>query len=150
MKQDGFRKALVSISLFGMAITAVAADIEFLTSPDTPDGLPFSEAVRAGDTLYLSGQIGIEPGASKLVPGGIQPETAQILDNIKAVLERHGASLERVVKCTVFLADIAEWPAMNSVYKKYFGPKFPARSAVAGSGLALGARVEIECIAVLE
>jgi 2-iminobutanoate/2-iminopropanoate deaminase len=84
------------------------------------------------------------------VEGGIGPETKQTMLNIKATLERHGSSLERVVKCTVFLADIAEWSAANKVYKQFFGPDYPARSAIAGSGLALGARVEIECIAVAE
>ena len=125
-------------------------EVEFLTSGDPATaGLPFSEAVRVGNTLYLSGQIGNLPGSLELPPGGIGPETEQTLRNIKAALERHGSSLEKVVKCTVFLADIDEWPAMNEIYKQFFGPKFPARSAVAGSGLALGARVEIECLAVV-
>lgn len=132
-----------------LAITARAADVEHLTSPQSRSlKLPFSEAVRVDDTIYLSGQIGNVPGEKKLVEGGIVPETRQTILNIKAALERHGSSLEQVVKCTVFLADIAEWPAVNEVYEKYFGPDYPARSAIAGSGLALGARVEIECIAV--
>jgi reactive intermediate/imine deaminase len=111
--------------------------------------LPFSEAVRVGDMLYLSGQVGIRPGTTELVPGGIAEETRQTLENIRAVLERYGSSLDRVVKCTIFLADIGEWPSMNQVYVTFFGERKPARSAVAGSGLALGARVEIECIAVI-
>jgi len=111
--------------------------------------LPFSEAVRVGDMLYLSGQIGNLPGTTELVPGGIAEETRQTLENIRTVLERHGSSLDRIVKCTVFLADIDEWPRMNEVYVTFFGEKKPARSAVAGSGLALGARVEIDCIAVM-
>ena len=132
-----------------LAITVRAADVEHLTSPQSRSlKLPFSEAVRVDDTIYLSGQIGNVPGEKKLVEGGIVPETRQTILNIKAALERHGSSLEQVVKCTVFLADIAEWPAVNEVYEKYFGPDYPARSAIAGSGLALGARVEIECIAV--
>ena len=132
-----------------LAITVRAANVEHLTSPQSRSlKLPFSEAVRVDDTIYLSGQIGNVPGEKKLVEGGIVPETRQTILNIKAALERHGSSLEQVVKCTVFLADIAEWPAVNEVYEKYFGPDYPARSAIAGSGLALGARVEIECIAV--
>ena len=111
--------------------------------------LPFSEAVRVGPMLYLSGQIGNPPGVMGLVEGGIQPETRQTLENIKATLEKYGSSLDEVVKCTVFMADIAEWPAMNEVYVTYFTRHKPARSAVAGSGLALGARVEIECIATV-
>ncbi|UCC75128.1 MAG: RidA family protein [Gemmatimonadota bacterium] len=113
-------------------------------------GLPFSEAVRVDNVLYLSGQIGNLPGTTELVPGGIREETSQTLENIRVVLERHGSSLDRVAKCTIFLADIAEWPLMNEVYADYFGDHKPARSAVAGSGLALGARVEIDCIAVVD
>jgi reactive intermediate/imine deaminase len=111
--------------------------------------LPFSEAVRVGNMLYLSGQIGNLPGTTEMVPGGIAEETRQTLENIRTVLERHGSSLNQIVKCTVFLADIDEWPRMNEVYVTFFGEKKPARSAVAGSGLALGARVEIDCIAVI-
>jgi reactive intermediate/imine deaminase len=121
---------------------------DFLTSPQTTAlSLPFSEAVRAGDFLFLSGQIGNVPGKLELVPGGIDPESARALDNIKAILERNGSSMDAVVKCTVFLADIREWPAFNAVYRNYFPHHFPARSALATNGLALGARVEVECIA---
>lgn len=126
------------------------SSVEFLDAPGTEDlGLPFSEAVRVGDMLYLSGQVGNHPGTWELVPGGISEETRQTLDNIGAVLDRHGSSYDRVVKCTVFLADIAEWPAMNEVYRGYFMDSPPARSAMAAAGLALDARVEIECIAVI-
>jgi reactive intermediate/imine deaminase len=109
--------------------------------------LPFSEAVQLGETLYVSGQIGNQPGTFTLVPGGIGAEAKQALDNMKAVLERHGASLDSVMKCTVFLADIKDWPAFNDVYRTYFKKNLPARSALAASGLAIGARVEVECIA---
>jgi reactive intermediate/imine deaminase len=127
-----------------------ATSIEFLSAPGAETlSLPFSEAVRVGDMLYLSGQLGIVPGTSELVPGGIGEETRQAIENIKAILERNGSTLDRVVKCTVFLADINEWPNMNEVYRTYFPKAPPARSAVAASGLALNARVEIECIAVV-
>ncbi len=109
---------------------------------------PFSEAVRVGHLLFLSGQIGTRADEG-LVAGGIQPETRQTMTNIKETLEKYGSSLDEVVKCTVFLADIAEWPAMNEVYTTFFTKNKPARSAVAGSGLALNARVEIECIATV-
>jgi reactive intermediate/imine deaminase len=110
--------------------------------------LPFSEAVRVGDMLYLSGQLGTD-SAGRLVPGGIGPETRQALSNIADALTRHGSSLDRVVKCTVMLADITEWAAMNEVYLAFFGSHRPARSAFGTSGLALGARLELECIAAL-
>ena len=129
---------------------ASAAEIEYLSSPANKElNLPFSEAVRVNDTLFMSGQVGNLPGKFELIPGGIGPETKQTLENIGAALNRHGASMQDLVKCTIFLADIEEWPAMNEVYKTFFTDHYPARSAVAGSGLALGARVEIECIAAL-
>jgi reactive intermediate/imine deaminase len=109
--------------------------------------LPFSEAVKLGDVLYVSGQVGNLPGTLTLAPGGIVPESRRALENLRGVLERHGASLDSVVKCTIFLADIAEWKAFNGVYLEYFRAKLPARSALAASGLALGARVELECVA---
>lgn len=112
--------------------------------------LPFSDAVRVGETLYLSGQLGHRPGTLEVVPGGIRAEARQALDNMKAVLEASGSSLAQVVKCTIFLADMAEWPAFNEVYREYFrDDALPARSALGVNGLALGARVELECIAVV-
>jgi len=113
----------------------------------TPTTLPFSEAVRVGGTLHLSGQIGIKPGTLELAPGGIEGETRQTLENIRLTLETHGYTLGDVVKCTVMLADIAEWAAFNDVYRTFFSPPYPARSAFGATGLALGARVEVECIA---
>ena len=109
--------------------------------------LPFSEAVKLGDTLYVSGQIGNLPGTLTLAAGGIVPEARRTLENIKAILERHGSSMEHALKCTVFLADIKEWPAFNEVYREFFKTNLPARSALGANGLALGARVEVECIA---
>jgi len=120
----------------------------FSASPDTP--LPFSDAVRYGDLLFLSGKIGNLPGDLKLAPGGIKGETRQALENIKETVERLGSSMDRVVKCTVFLADMSEWSAMNEVYVTFFPTSKPARSALGASGLALNARVEIECIAAIK
>ncbi|MHC5209844.1 MAG: RidA family protein [Planctomycetota bacterium] len=133
-----------------MLLSACAGpDVRHYASPGTALGaLPFSEAVRVGDLLFVSGQVGNLPGTLELVEGGIEAETAQTLENVRAVLERHGSSMDRVVKCTVFLADIAEWPAMNAVYRRFFPGAPPARSAAGANGLALGARVEIEAIAV--
>ena len=144
--------ALVFLLASTVGASAFAADrpkVEYLSSGKVfPTGLPFSEAVKVGDTLYLSGQIGIVPGSMKLVPGGIQPESRQTMENIRTTLEAHGYSLGDVVKCTVMLADIAEWPTFNEVYKTFFDKRFPARSALGANGLALGARVEVECLAV--
>ena len=123
--------------------------VRFLNSAGIfPEGLPLSEAVRVNDLLFLSGQLGLQPGSLTLVPGGIREEARQALENVRTVLQAHGGSLHDIVKCTVFLADISDWPAFNDVYKTFFpvAPQ-PARSAIACQ-LALGARVEVECIAV--
>ena len=127
-----------------------SAKVEYLQRPGTEDlGLPFSAAVRVDNLLFLSGNLGNIPGTLELAEGGIQGETRQTLENIKANLELFGSSMDKVVKCTVFLADISEWAAMNEVYKTYFVNP-PARSALGANGLALGARTEIECIAVVD
>lgn len=123
-----------------------AVDHEFLTPYGKPT-LPFSPAVRVGDLIILSGQIGTGADGA-VVPGGIQAETRQTLENIKDVLERTGSSMDRVVKCTAMLTDMSEWAAMNEVYVQYFPGNKPARSAFGASGLALGARLELECWAV--
>lgn len=122
-----------------------ASSVEYFPVPGSRP-LPFAEAVRVGDMLYLSGQLGTD-STGKLVPGGIGPETRQALTNIADVLARHGSSMERVVKCTVMLADIREWGAMNEVYVEFFPQHRPARSAFGTTGLALGARLEVECLA---
>jgi 2-iminobutanoate/2-iminopropanoate deaminase len=124
-------------------------DIEYFTF-EQMKGLPFSEAVRVGTMLYLSGQIGLDPSTMKLVSGGITAETRQTMENIKATLERYGSSLEHVIKVTVMLADMSEWAEMNKVYVTYFAKHLPARSALGANGLAFDARVEIECMAVLQ
>jgi reactive intermediate/imine deaminase len=120
-------------------------NVEFFDSGRFGD-LPFSEGVRVGKMLFLSGEIG-ETADGKLVPGGIQAEAAQALENIKASLAKQGYRMSDVVKCTAFLADMAEWPAFNVVYKSYFSKPYPARSAFGATGLAYNARVELECIA---
>ena len=138
------------VMAFLLTQTALAGKIDvehYAISADTQ--LPFSEAVRVGHMLYLSGQIGIDPATSKLAEGGIAAETRQTLENIKSSLEKHGSSMAEVVKCTVYLADINEWAAMNKVYVTYFPSNPPARSALGTSGLALGSRTEIECMATV-
>lgn len=137
---------LLALSVFSYSLRAQEAEIEFLNAGSNTN-LPFSEAVRVGDLLFLSGTIGNLPGTLQLVPGGIQEEARQTMENIKGVLERNGYSMRDLVKCTVMLADINEWGAFNEVYKPFFTKPYPARSAFAASGLALNARVEVECIA---
>ena len=129
---------------------AEQSNVEFLNSGTVvPATLPFSEAVRVNGQLYLSGQLGNIPGTLKLAPGGINEEARQTMDNIKAILAAHGYTMKDLVKCTVMLADMSDWPAFNTIYKSYFEPPYPARSAFGASGLALGARVEVDCIAAL-
>ena len=123
--------------------------VDYLNAPGMKElNLPFSAAVRVDDLLFLSGAIGYDREAGALVEGGIQPETRKTLENISQTLEMVGTSMDKVVKCTVFLADMSEWGAMNEVYTTFF-PNKPARSALGASGLALNSRVEIECIAVI-
>jgi 2-iminobutanoate/2-iminopropanoate deaminase len=131
------------------ACTAVAAEPEFFPRNAAPgQSYPFSEAARVGDMLYLSGELGVD-ASGKLVAGGIKAQARQVMDNIGANLARHHSSFDRVVQCQVALADIADWPAFNEVYKPYFSKHFPARMAYAASGLALGGKVEVQCNAVV-
>ena len=143
-------RALLAI---GIAATGVAAagspDVEFI-QPEAAKAanLPFSQAVRVGDLLLLSGQIGFDGASGRLVEGGLEAETRRTMDNIKGVLESRGLDMSALVKCTVMLADMADWPAFNTIYRSYFPDgRYPARSAFGANGLALGARVEVECIA---
>ena len=139
-----FLACLVSAAAFA----GERPQVEFLNSEASAKAnLPFSEAVRNGDTLYLSGQIGNLPGTRTLAPGGFPAEARQALENIKAVLTAHGRTTADIVKCTVMLADMADWPAFNEIYVSFLKKPYPARSALGASGLALGARVEVECIA---
>jgi len=125
------------------------AAIEFIRSHGTKAaGLPFSDAVRVGDFFFLSGALGHVPGKAEVVPGGIEAETRQTMENIARTLEQNGLSFDNVFKCTVFLADMKLWPAFNKVYLEYFKPdRLPARSAFGVNGLALGALLEMECVA---
>ena len=149
MKSVNLKFFMLSL-LFVAVLNTSAADEKNNDEASSPAmNLPFSDAVRVGNLLFLSGNLGAVPGTMELVSGGIQGETRQTMENIKATLEKYGSSLGEVVKCTVFLADISEWSAMNEVYIEYFPVKPPARSALGVNGLALGARTEIECIATV-
>ena len=111
---------------------------------------PYSQAIKAGDFLFASGQIPIDPRTGQFVSGGIAEQTEQVLKNLSAVLDAAGSGLDRVVKTTVFLADMGEFTAMNEVYGRYFSSNPPARATVEAARLPRDARVEIEEIALLD
>lgn len=121
---------------------------DYITLPERKElNVPYSDAVRYSNLIYLAGTIGALPSTREPVKGGITAETRQALENIKANLQQQGSSLERVVKCTVFLTDINDFEKMNAVYREYFPVNKPARSTVAVAALPAGAKVEIECVA---
>jgi len=121
-----------------------------ILTADAPQPLgPYSQAVVVDNTMYVSGSIGLNPTSGELVPGGVEAEADQALKNIGAVLKKAGIDYENVVKTSVLLADIADWPKVNTVYAKYFTSHFPARAAYAVKDLPKGARVEIEAVAVM-
>jgi reactive intermediate/imine deaminase len=141
--------ACVALASWDRSLAADPVDSpRYYTAPRARP-LPFSDAVRAGNLLFVSGQLGVD-AELKLVPGGIEAETRAVMDHIRRIVEANGSSMDRIVKCTCMLADMDEWPKMNEVYVTYF-PKdrLPARGAFGAGGLALGARVEIECIAAI-
>jgi reactive intermediate/imine deaminase len=121
--------------------------IEFFNSHEGKAAkLPFSQSVRVGDVVYLSGALGNVPGKMELVKGGMDAEVKQMMANIEAALQPHGLGFDSIFKCLVMLADMSEWGAFNKAYLPYFHPeRMPARSAFGSSGLAMGARVEMEC-----
>jgi 2-iminobutanoate/2-iminopropanoate deaminase len=110
---------------------------------------PYSQAIRAGNVLYTSGQLGLDPFSGNLVDGGVEGETRQALVNLSAILTSAGADLSSVLKTTVFLRDINDFSTMNAIYTEFFKDQPPARSAVQVAALPKGMRVEIECIALL-
>lgn len=141
--------AVIAAVLAGTATLASASDVEYLGGSGVlPPNLPFSEAVRVDSTYYLSGQLGVKPGKMELVEGGIREEARQTMENIAAVLATNGLDMNDIVKCTVMLADMSEWGIFNEVYRSFFTPPYPARSAFGSTGLGLGARAEVDCIAV--
>lgn len=144
------RSSLVILSFVALVTPGRAQEVERHPFSFNPS-LPLSEAVRVGSMVVLSGMIGLVPGTEfQLALGGIEAETRQTMENIKAALERYGSSLDRVVKCTIMLADMDDWEAMNRVYAPYFAGDLPARTAFGGIDLVLDARVEIECWAMVE
>ena len=138
---------VILIFLLGI-FTYAQNGVEYINSQENIDsGYPFSDAVIVDNIVYLSGKVG-RLANGKLIQGGIEEETIQTLKNIESVLEKVDLTREDIFKCTCMLADIKDWPKMSKAYKRFFDRKnLPARSAFAGSGLALNARVEIECLA---
>lgn len=131
-------------------VESVESNRRQIIQPEGVARLPvFSSAIRSGDLIFLSGQLGALPGVTppQVIDGGLEAETRQTFENMIAVLDAAGATLEDLIKCTVFLADIDDYAAFNAVYLEYFPNDPPARAALAASGLALGALVEIDCIA---
>ena len=143
----GLAAVLSAILATGAAAQAPTPAIEYFPAPAVQDRpAPFSSAVRVGDVVYLSGSIGITPDGK--LPETFDGQAKQTMENIGAALKARGLGWGDVFKCTVFLADMKNWPAFNAVYVPYFQPgKLPARSAVGVSGLALGAQLELECLA---
>ena len=124
-------------------------DLRTVATDKAPKAIgPYSQAIATGDLIFTAGQVALDPATGELVGGDIKLQTGRVLDNLAAVLDAAGSGLDRVVKCTVFLADFAEFAAMNEVYAERFGQHRPARSTVGTTALPRGARVEIECVAV--
>ena len=117
------------------------------SAPAPFEGAPYSQAIRTGELVFVSGQLGLEPGATDLVGDGVVEQTEQIFRNLAAILEAAGSGLERLVKTTVFLVDLGDFAAMNEVYRRHAGDRPPARSTVQVAALPSGARVEIEAVA---
>ena len=117
-------------------------------APAPFQGAPYSQAVRAGDLVFVSGQLALRPGESEMVGDTIAEQTEQVMANLAAILEEAGSSLDRLVKTTVFLANLADFPGMNEVYARHVGDRPPARATVEVSALPSGALVEIEAIAI--
>ena len=140
--------ALAAVATLGSGAAMADGHVQRLNSGTVlPGHLPFSEIVVVGETLYLSGMIGIEPLTLNVVEGGIGPETRQTMDNIATILQANGYGMENLVQCTVILENISEWPEFNEIYAEYFeAGAFPARAAIGGTELALGAKVELACI----
>lgn len=141
---------LLAVSLL-TPLPVEADDITFIRSDRVKKlDLPFSDVVRVGNLLYLSGMLGVDPDKHTLVDGDITAQTRQALKNIQALLEANGSDMNHVAKCTVFLTNPDDWAGMSEVYKTFFNENLPARSAVTVKGLARNAQIEIECIAVLK
>ena len=138
-------------TLFMMFSCQVAAQTtEFYNSGKIiPPNLPLSDGVRNGSLFFLSGQVGLTPGAGKLVSGGMKAEAKQVLENIKLSLESRSSGMQDLIQCTVYLTDMNDWPSFNETYQNYFKGRYPARTVVGVAQLPLQAKVELQCISAV-
>jgi 2-iminobutanoate/2-iminopropanoate deaminase len=118
-------------------------------APAPFQGAPYSQAIRAGELVLVSGQLGIAPGSSEVVGDSIEEQTEQVFANLRAILEEAGSGLDRLVKTTVFLVDLGDFAAMNDVYARHVGDRPPARSTIQVAALPSGARIEVDAVALL-
>jgi 2-iminobutanoate/2-iminopropanoate deaminase len=148
MKKHNLAVMMVILVFGAAALSAQGLKTEVKTDRAPKAVGPYAQAIAAGALVFCSGQIPIDPATGKLVEGGIEAQTKQVLTNLKAVLEAAGSSLDQVVKCTVMITDMADFAAMNKVYAEFFKAPFPARATFQVAGLAMKATVEIDCIAI--
>lgn len=135
------------IAVMGTSFAAAEEVEHYNSGKVVPTTLPFSELVIAGETLYLSGQIGNVPGTLTLAEGGVEGQARQVMTNIKTSLEVNGYAMENLVKCVVMLEDMSQWSNFNTVYAEFFEQgKYPARAAFGSAGLAIGAALEVDCV----
>ena len=128
---------------------AVSTVKQIIKTEQAPQAIgPYSQAIKAGGLVYVSGQIPIDPNTGQFVSGGIEEQTEQVMKNLSAVLQAAGSGLDRVVKTTVFLGDMEDFAAMNQVYGRFFASEPPARATVQAAGLPRNAKVEIEAVAL--
>ena len=137
---------IILCSALALVANPALAQVQKYPAGGALSDMPFSESVRAGGLLFISGQVGSDDSGN-LVEGGIRPESRQVMRNIRDIIYRRGLTMSDVVKCTIFLADVSKWGDFNQVYTSYFSKPYPARSALGANGLAIGAAVEVECIA---
>lgn len=148
MKSFGLYFAILSTPLFFSCQQQSSSPLKYITSKhESRKNVPFSDAVQVGNLLFLTGQIGKDHISGKIVEGGIEAETRQVLNNIKEVLEANDSDMNHVVKCTVILSNIDDFSAMNSIYRTFFTDNLPARTTFAAN-LVPGANIEIEAVAV--
>ena len=123
---------------------------QIISSPNAPQAIgPYSQAVRAGDTVYLSGQIALDPATGELVGGGFEDQARRVFENLKAVAAAAGASLDSAVRVTIYLVDLGRFPAVNAIMSEYFMEPYPARVTIGVASLPRGAQVEVDCVLVV-